>query len=62
MLRARNNYKLLLDGSLPANPMNDRRIACCDAQKYFLSTVKSAIIQKYLITEPPESGVKIFVS
>ena len=27
---------------------------CCDAQKYFLSTVKSAIIQKYLIMEPPE--------
>ena len=28
---------------------------CFDAQKYFLSTVKSAItIQKYLIMEPPE--------
>ena len=44
-----------LDGSLPANPVNDRRTAkCCDAQKYFLPTVKSAIIQKYLIMEPPE--------
>ena len=27
---------------------------CCDAQKYFLSTVKLAITQKYLIMEPPE--------
>ena len=30
------------------------RSYCCDAQKYFLCTVKSAIIQKYLIMEPPE--------
>ena len=27
---------------------------CCDVQKYLLSTVTSAIIQKYLIMEPPE--------
>ena len=32
-------------------PMHSK---CCDAQKYFLSTVKSAIIQKHLIMEPPE--------
>ena len=30
------------------------RSYCCDAQKYFLFTLKSAIIQKYLIMEPPE--------
>ena len=50
--------------SLPANPVNDRCIAnAVTPQKYFLSTVKSAIIQKYLIMEPPEKvGVKIFVS
>ena len=43
-----------LDGSLPANPVNDRHVANAIAQKYFSSTVKSAIIQKYLILEPPE--------
>ena len=50
--------KAKLDGSLPADPVNEQRIANdrrCDAQKYFLSTVKSAIIQKYLIMEPSEN-------
>ena len=39
-----------------ANKPNERptHSQCCDAQKYFLSTIKSAIIQKYLIMEPPE--------
>ena len=42
---SRANITVGLDGSLPANPANDRRVAnCCDAQKYFSSTVKSAII------------------
>ena len=44
-----------LDGSLPANPVNDRHIAnAVTLKSTFLSTVKSAIIQKYLIREPPE--------
>ena len=44
-----------LDGSLPANPVNDRRVAnAVTLKNTFLSTVKSAIIQKYLIMEPPE--------
>ena len=44
-----------LDGSLPANPVNDRRVAnAVTLKSTFLSTVKSAIIQKYLIMEPTE--------
>ena len=46
--------RLQLDGSLPANPVNDRRVAnAVTLKKFFLSTVKSAIIQKNLIIEPP---------
>ena len=44
-----------LDGSLPANPVNDQRVAnAVTLKSTFLSTVKSTIIQKYLIMEPPE--------
>ena len=43
-----------LDESLPANPVNDRRVANAVTLKSSLSTVKSAIIEKYLITEPLE--------
>ena len=57
-----NNTKILkiglettVDGSLPANLVNDRRVAnAVTLKSTFLSTVKSAIIQKYLIMEPPE--------
>ena len=54
-IRYEINFNLILDGSLPANPVNDRHIANAETLKStFLSTIKSAIIQKYLIMEPPE--------
>ena len=51
-----------LDGSLPANPMNEQRKAnvvmlkstFCLPKNHCRYMVKSAIIQKYLIMEPPE--------
>ena len=54
------DYKVLATASVIrwkfASKPSERptRSYCCDAQKYFSSTVKSAIIQKYLILEPPE--------
>ena len=48
-----------LDGSLPANPVNDRHVANAVTLKItFLSTVKSAIIQKYLIMERTSRNVE----
>ena len=54
--KIRKKKKEKLDRSLPANPVNDwcKANAVRDAQKYFLSTVKSASIHKYLIMELPE--------
>ena len=46
-------YKL--DGSLPANPVNDRCVAnAVTLKSTFRLPQKSAIIQKYLIMKPPE--------
>ena len=39
---------------MPANPVNDRRVANAVMLKNFSFTVKSAIIQNYLIMESPE--------
>ena len=44
-----------LDGSLPANPVNDRRVAnAVTLKSTFCLPQKSAIIQKNLIIEPPK--------
>ena len=51
-----------LDGSLPENPVNDRREAnAVTLKSTFSLPKKSAIIQKYLIMEPPEKWSQIFV-
>ena len=48
-----NKKKCKLDGSLPANPVNDRRVANAVTLKSTFC-LPSAIIQKYLIKELPE--------
>ena len=55
LLKNSAKLKAQLDGSLPANPVIDRRIAnAVTLESAFCLPQKSAIIQKYLIMEPPE--------
>ena len=60
--RTKKQICVKLDGSLPENPVNDRREAnAVTLKSTFSLPKKSAIIQKYLIMEPPEKWSQIFL-